>query len=402
LKVILANKSAYPFFQYGGIEKYIYYLSKHVLKQGIDVEIVSSLPSSGKKNVVHDGILYTFLPPYLDWKLPYSALSILRLSIFSLNLARYLRKQDFDVLHSFITVPYFYLRLHRRRPVVFQPFEEIYEYKALLEKPKDAMWPLKRSLIHYVKKHVDKYCMKHANAIASEGEFQTEVFAEFFGIDRIKVFNLPVGIDIESIDKTLKQTKLSRQDLHLASSDIVLISVNRFEANKGISYLVEAFKLLKEKAKNAKLVLVGTGSEEEKIKSQIIDSNLQDSVVHLKEVQEDSLFAYYDLSDIYVSPTLDTGSIMSVIEGMACRLPVVSTGQESAVKSGINGFVVPKADPEKMAQAILNICKSGKSEEFGATSRQIAQEYDFRAIAKTAIKKYEEVVEQPNLNKTNK
>lgn len=392
MKVILANKSAFPFFPYGGIEKYIYYLGKHLLRQGIDVEIVTSLPFDRKKSSIYDGISYTFLSPHIDWKLPYSLLPTLRLALFSLNLARYLRGQNFDVLHSFITVPYFYLRLSKTRPVVFQPFEEIYDLKALSEKPNEALRPLKRNLVHHVKKHVDNYCMKHADAIASEGEFQTEVFSKLFGIDKRNVFDLPVGIDIESIDKTLKQGKLSRRDLGFSSSDLVLISVNRFEANKDINYLIDAFKLLKARAPNAKLILIGTGPEEEKIRGQIADYNLEDSIVHLKDVPEDSLFNYYALSDMYVSPTLNTGSIMSIIESMACGLPVVSTGQDFWVRSGVNGLVVSKGNPEMMAKAILNIYESDRCREFGAMSRNIAREYDFVAIARAAIKKYEELV----------
>lgn len=392
LKVILANKSAYPFFPFGGIEKYIYYLGKHLLRQGIDVEIVASLPADGKKSGIHDDIQYTFVSPYVGWKLPYSSLSVVRLALFSFNLASYLRKQSFDILHSFLTVPYFYLRLSKRRPVVFQPFEEIYEYKAFLEKRKDVIWAAKTNLIRHIKRGVDDYCMKRAEAIASEGEFQTAVFSKLFGTDRRKVFNLPVGIDVESIDKTLKERKLSRQDLGLDSGDLVLISVNRLEPSKGISCLIDAFRLVKERVQNARLILIGTGSEEEKIRSQIRDYRLEESITHLKNVQEDLLFNYYALSSIYVSPTFDTGSVMSIVEGMACGLPIVSTGQDFAVKSGINGFVVSRGNPEMIAQAVLSIHEGAKCKEFGAMSRKIVQEYDFGAIAKAAIKRYEELL----------
>ena len=107
---------------------------------------------------------------------------------------------------------------------------------------------------------------------------------------------------------------------------------------------------------------------------------------------EEKLYNYYAISNLYVSPTLDTGSLTSIIESMACSLPVVSTGQEFWVKPNINGHLVPTKDPMAMAQAVINIYNNKKNQEFGKISRQIAEEYSFKNIAKKALKVYKEFV----------
>lgn len=114
---------------------------------------------------------------------------------------------------------------------------------------------------------------------------------------------------------------------------------------------MNAFKIIKEKISNAKLILIGKGSEEEKIRNQIKRYKVTDNVALLEDIQEDRLYSYFAFSDIYFSPTLDTGSIQGVIESMACGLPVRSTGQEIWVKSGINGYIVPKRDSEARAKS---------------------------------------------------
>jgi glycosyltransferase involved in cell wall biosynthesis len=392
IRVILANHSVYPYHPYGGVEKRIYYLAKALLTEGADVEIVTSSPKANKvKADEFEGITYTFIPPHVEWKSAYDVLDTIRLVFFAFNLSRYLKRKQFDLLYCSLTVPYFYLHLKKRAFVLFQPFEEIYEFKGSLLKSKGAVSQLKVRLVHHLKGRVDRYCMTHADLIASEGEFQTDIFLTLFGINKEKVLELPVAVDIPSIDIALKAGTLSRQDLGLEDNDMVLISVNRLVSSKGVNYLVKAFDLLKQQVTNAKLILVGSGAEEKAIREQIVSCGLADSIVHLKDVPDNVLYNYYALSDIYVSPTLDTGSIQGVIEAMACSLPVVSTGQDFWVKDGVNGFVVPKRNPEAMAEAILKVCTGGHSKQFGEASRRIAEGYDYRMIAKTASAKYEEL-----------
>jgi len=392
MKVILANHSVYPYHPYGGVEKRIYYLAKALLTEGADVEIVASTPKASKvRNEEFEGISYTFIPPHVEWKSTYGLLDCVRVGFFAVDLARYLKRKEFDLLYCSLTVPYFYLHLKKRAFVIFQPFEEIYEFKGFSLKPKGMLSQLKLKLVQQIKGRVDRYCMTHADLVASEGEFQTDIFLSLFGINKEKILELPVAVDIPSMDASLKTGNLSRQDLGLGDNNMVLISVNRLVSSKGVNYLVEAFELLRRKITNAKLILVGTGADEEEIREQIVSRGLADSIVHLKNVPDNLLCSYYALSHVYVSPTLDTGSIQGVIEAMACGLPVVSTGQDFWVKDGVNGFVVPKRDPEAMAQAILEVYTGGHCRQLGEASRKIAEDYDYRTLAKIAIAKYEEL-----------
>lgn len=180
----------------------------------------------------------------------------------------------------------------------------------------------------------------------------------------------------------------------LADDDFVLISVNRFERDKGINYLVDAFSILKQELNNAKLILIGTGREEERIKNQIISYKLTDSIIHLENVPEHLLYAYYGLSDVYVSPVLQDDWVMGIQEAMVCGLPVISTGQEFLVKDGVNGYIVSKRNPQAMANAILKMYDEGKSKMMGSKSEKMVEDYDWSVITKTAIKVYEKLIKK--------
>ncbi len=234
--------------------------------------------------------------------------------------------------------------------------------------------------------------MNHADAIASEGDFQNKIFIEQFGVNPDKIFELPVAIDISSVEHLLAKAEISREEIGMGEDDFVAISVNQIKAYKGIDYLIEAFKLIKTDIDNARLILIGSGPDEEAVKARISRLGLEKDVLHLSDVSEEQLYGYYNLSDLYISPTFDTGSVQSVLEAMACRLPVVSTGQKFWVKDGENGFVVPKRDASAIAQAVLNLQQSGKTGEFGETSGKIARDYDYHNITRQAIEKYGELV----------
>ena len=397
MKVIMASRAAYPFHPYGGLEKRVYHLSKRLKKQGIDVKIVASHPKNAKAKGVYDevwdGITYTFVPPELDWTRPFALLPSIRHFAFSINLARYLANQDFDVLHAHTMAPYIYLHRRKRVPVIFQPFERAYDFRAQLRNPGDRGWLLRRGLVHKIGRHLDEYCMTHADLVGSEGEHQNDLLAELIG-DKARVFELPIGVDIDSVEKFLQAGRVSRQDLGLGDDDFVLISANRLEEIKGINYLVEAFLLVKQKVAAAKLILIGTGSLEQAILSQIAEYGLSDSVVHMKNVPEDMLYRYYAISDLYVSPSLESGSVQSIVEGMACGLPAVSTGQRFCVHPGVNGYVVPRWDAKAMAEAILEIYQNDKLKEFSDNSLRIVKNFDYRVLAKTVIIKYQELLEK--------
>ncbi len=388
MKVVQLCRAVYPFHGYGGIEKYPYYLSKFLITEGIEVEIVASMPAEGRRQEIFQNIKYTFLPPRVQGRRFIGLWQIL----FNINVARYLRHQEFDILQSYIP-PTIYLLLKNRKPVIVQPFGlEPFTLESFLEKK----W-LKKLYLDLTSRWQWKYSFSHAEAVAAEEDFQIELMVSL-GIPREKIIIFPTGVDISYIEQRLKSRQASRESLGLGDADFVLISVNKFIPDKGIDYLVEAFRLVKQRLDNCKLILIGgVKREEEKIYHQKIlgmvkEHRLGDSVICLENLPEDLLYDYYSLADVYVSPTLYEDLIMSIQEAMVVGLPVVSTGQGFHVKQGLNGYVVPKRDPQAMAEAILEIWYNAeKRREMGEASREIVSYDDWKGIAKRVIKKYEEI-----------
>jgi len=366
MKVVLSGWRVFPFHGYGGLEKYPYYLGKYLREEGVDVRIVTSL---SKDN---------------PWIL-----------LYSLSLAKHLKKEKCDILHSFENTAYAYLHFKNRVPTLTQPFGiEPFTAPYML-----GFRNLKKMYVDIMARHPLRYCISHADAVISEADFQIKSLLEL-GAPKEKILNLPVGINLSYIKEKLEDIKLSRKDLGLNESDFVIISVNRFDPDKGLGYLVGALSILREKLDNVKLILIGgvenerERAEYKRVVNQLREYKLMDRTIIAENVSEDDLYDYYALSDVYVSPTLQDDYIMSIQEAMACGLPVVSTGQDFLVKSGVNGYVVPKRDPYKIAEAVLKIYDENKYRVMGKRSMEIAEKYGFESIARKAVGIYKELLEE--------
>ena len=382
MKVIILTRAIYPLHGYGGMEKYYFNLSKSLARLGIKVEVVTTIASSSYRNKYKcvKCIKYVVLPPNFNRK---HLSKYLLYYIFSLNAYNYIKKEQFDVVHGTGGL-YPYVKYKYRKPVVFQPFglENI--------KSKGLSKFLYYTLSHYPNNQI----FKLADAIASEGEIQTKEIIQLFGVPKEKIFYLPDGVDLDEIEEYIENVEVTREDYNFQDADIVLMNVNRLEPNKGVQYLIEALKILNQEL-NVKLILVGAGSEEEKIKRLIKHLGLSEKVKHFKNISDKLMFQLYTLADISVTPTLYEGLPLVVLEAMACGKPIVASNVSEvpqAVKDGINGFLVPPRNPKAIADAVLKIYDKNLFMKMGKASKEIVKNYDWSRIAKMAIRKYEELI----------
>jgi len=389
MKIIMASRAIWGFHSFGGMERYVYFLSKYLVKNGCEVEIITSLtrkiPFRSKKIGAEK---ITFLSPYVN-KLYTNPI---RYWLFTKSISRYLKSKDFDVLHAYGITAYHYLKeIENRKPTVVQPFGNE-EFKA---REKENL--IKRIYLDFFIRKPKIYCLQHSDAIASEGDLQSQEIMEIFDVPKEKIFILPDGVEFEFIQKCISNSKLSKEELSINDADLVLINVNRLASNKGVNYLIDALYLLNKQNKlNVKLILIGTGPEEQKINEQIRKLQLEDKVVHFKNIPDEKMFQLYTLADISITPTLYEGLPLVILEAMACGKPIIASNVSEVpqvVKHGENGFLVPPRDPKAIANAVLEIYDKNLFRRMGKKSKEIAKNYDWNIIAKKAIGKYEELIE---------
>lgn len=353
---------------YFGLPKYFYFLAKHLIRKGVEVEVIlDSVEGVDHLIEVIDKVMYKVIPPACQGKH-----NLLATPLWCWKVAQYLKRKQFDILHCGHVTPFFYLMQSHRKPVVFQPFDnELLKFGNTFSGLKGRIYRAEGGVL--------EYCGKKSDALLAEGEWQLEEMYRLYG--RYSVI-LPQGIDIEWITQMADKNPTTIPELD--DGDFVLLTVNGFQPHKNYQLLVEALRLL---PPHIKAIMVGTGSEDTKIDRLIENYGLRSRITRLRNVPESHLYGVYRLADCYVSPTLATDFQMGIMEAECFGLPVVSTGQEYMIDE--NGYVVAK-DVSALVDGILRV-KNGDRQAMSEKSKQLAKQYDFSAIVENLIEIYKDL-----------
>lgn len=200
-----------------------------------------------------------------------------------------------------------------------------------------------------------------------------------------RIVRIPGSIEIERFRQPCRG-KL-RELLGLDPGVPLAGMVARFAEVKGHIHLLDAARGVVDRLPEARFVLIGDGGLRETIEQRIEELGLADNV-HLLGWRSDVEELIADL-DVYVLASVGSeGSSRATLEAMAARLPVVATTVgmlPEVVEDGVNGRLVPPADPEAMAQAVLDVLQSPTRREMGeAGRRRVEDEFSLdRMVAQT-------------------
>jgi len=386
MRIIFPRMETLEFHKaYDGGAKFIHYLSQYLVKNGVDVTIVTTKLRK-KDTSFHKlkGVEYIFLPiKYTgDRFIPFN---VFYKFIYSFLLNHWIKRNEVDILHSAEAFSFFYLMNKHRKKVIFQCWglEPFYGPESLSQKG------LKKLYVKLFLRAPWKHCINKSDSIAIDGKFQVQKVSSL-GVPKYKMFILPNGVNIKGIINLKKQNK--RKKLKIKKDDLVLLSVCQIANDKGVNDIIDAFSIVHKKIKKSKLIMIGKGPLEKKMHSYINHLNLQKEIIHLKNIPEKELYNYYFSSDIFISASLQHDFKICIQEAMACGMPIISYAQPFLVKNGFNGFVTKEKTPKGIAKSVFKIIKNKSKKKMGINSRAMAFEYDWDNLAKLAIKEYKNLL----------
>lgn len=391
MKIIIPRMETTYFHKaYDGGCKFMQSLSEELIKRGHTVEIVTTRlrDNPNLKEAYYRGVKHVFILPFYSGKrlIP---LNMFYKMLFSYHLNKYLQTQDFDILHSSEAFAYFYLHNKVKKKVVFQSWALEPWYGDECESQRG----LKKLYVNLFLKKPWGFCIKHSDCVTADKPFQIPLMLKI-GIDRHKIEFIPNGIPFKKIQELKKKFKNRRSELGFKKMDVVLLSVSQLVEDKGIEDILQAFVLTKKEIKNLKLIIIGKGILEERVHSFIKENNFEKDIVHLKNIPEEILFDYHFSSDIFINAVRTNNMMISIQEGMATGLPLISAAQPFLVKDKVNGYIVGIKNPKGIAKGIVKICRDGNAKKMGKESIKLASEYDWGNIAESAIKVYEKLIKK--------
>jgi glycosyltransferase involved in cell wall biosynthesis len=202
--------------------------------------------------------------------------------------------------------------------------------------------------------------IKRSDAFVGITELVTGEFKEC-GISPERVYLIPNGIDTSLFYPVDRDERFRlRQSLGLPQDKKLVVNTCRLVKGKGVEYLLSAWERVAAERDDAHLVIVGAGggestSCEDELKGFVRDHGLS-SVTFTGWAA--NVADYLKASDLFVFPTEYEGFGLSLVEAMACGLPVITSGVGgilSIVTDGIDGILVEPRDSGALFHEIMRV-----------------------------------------------
>ncbi|EAC5025215.1 glycosyltransferase family 1 protein [Listeria monocytogenes] len=170
-----------------------------------------------------------------------------------------------------------------------------------------------------------------------------------------KIVYLPNGVDEKHFMPDDENRLAVRKQYGISSQETVVVSTNRMEPVKGMSYLIEAIPQILNQYNQVTFLIAGDGSQlgqfEDKLK---MYTNNSGKVIFTGRLTNQEIKNVINAADIYVQPSLMEGCSIAIIEAMSCGKSVIASnvGGNPDVISKETGLLVPAKSVVALKEAI--------------------------------------------------
>ncbi len=351
MKLLILGSKEYPMgtsddpLKSGGLEIYTHNLSRH-LEGKVEITIITRRFSSTRAYEKQEHIEV--------YRVPWISGFYLRNPSFNLSAFFKALTLDFDVILSQGPVSSFLgslLALIKKRKLITRPAGISYvqpQYGTIAKKPIFLL---------------EKIAYRRADAVVFLSEAEKQQFKKKMGYLPKRYIIIPTGVEVPEVSK--KDVKKIKEEFNIEGSATITF-VGRLIGVKGVEIFIRALKDLKE---DFKALVVGDGSEREKLQNMTKEYGLEDKVIFTGWRSDVS--AILAASDVFVLPSYSEGLSIALLEAMAACRACVVTDIGLPVKNGETALVVPPGDPESLAIAVETLLIDEKlRKELGINAKE--------------------------------
>ena len=217
--------------------------------------------------------------------------------------------------------------------------------------------------------------LERADLVLCPSEFVRDTMVQN-GIAREKCFVAPFGVDTGIFKPRTSVPPVPR-----------FISVGTICLRKGHQYLFRAFELVKQKVPNAELICVG----DVKCDFRREWKRWRGTFTHYPNLSHSELAKLLQSCSAFVLASVEEGFARVLSEAAAAGLPIIGTyesGASTIIADGIEGFIVPARQPEKLAEAMIRVAtdmelnrKMGEAAHRKGAAQNTWQDYADRLLS---------------------
>lgn len=226
---------------------------------------------------------------------------------------------------------------------------------------------------------IEKVVLKACNLVRVESTTQKDRLIKS-GFNRL-IIVAPLGFDLNKFKPPQKRKAKN-----------TVLFVGRLSPEKNIPMIIKAAKIMSE----CKFVIVGSGTEEAKLKS--LAKRLK-NVKFVGAVDHDKLKPYFDGANMLVLTSKFEGIPTCIIEGMSNGLPVISTDLpdvQAIITNNKEGFLIGQDDVDSLIDRINILVKSPQQATImgNAGRRRVLSLFGGDNVVKTVVDGWQSVLQK--------
>lgn len=268
-----------------------------------------------------------------------------------IELYKYLRRNEYDIVHTHLTAPQLYLAL----------FNRFFPNYAIMVTTEHNTYNRRRGFPAF--KYLDRLIYARLHAIVCITKATSESLNSWLPETGTKTFVIENGIDYKAFSgASAAQLECDRP---------ILISVARFSEQKDQDTIIRALKSIA----FGTLLLVGDGERKGQLQSLVKEHGLENRVVFLGNRSD--IPELLKASDIFIQSSHWEGFGLSTAEAMAAGLPVIASrlpGLKDVV--GDAGILFTPGDENELVLAIVSLSNPEKRLKMGNLASARANRFD--------------------------
>lgn len=265
------------------------------------------------------------------------------------KLVKLCRKNQYQIVHAHIFFAMFYTALSK----FFVPgVKRVVTYHNL-GYDSFPTTTLYKKLRKQADSFLNRYCMDGHVAVSNAVAMS---YKKHLKLKSVTVIHNAVPID--RIVELGNKNKEIISKYNFADSDFLIVMPARLIREKGHKYMLEALKLLQDKGKYPKLLILGDGILKNDLLKKIRELKIENQVTIRSTVSHEELFPIIKRADVVVLSSTHEGFPLAPTEAMALHTPVIATevgGLPDLIEDNISGLLIPPMKPEHLGNAIFRL-----------------------------------------------
>lgn len=260
--------------------------------------------------------------------------------------------------------------------------------------------------IRVLTRRVDFHIHKHLLNRWKYGLGLTEIIAISEGIRNVliedglapeRVTTIRSGIQLQRIENIGDGSYLW-DEFAIPEDSLIIGIVGALAPHKHHQNFLEAAAIVKRSLPNVRFLVVGDGELRAELERSSASRGLSEDVIFTGFRRD--VLEITKILDIFVLSSYLEGMGTAILDAMALGKPIVATqvgGIPEIVLQGINGFLVPPRDPNKLAGAILKLAKEPSlRDQMGSYGKMRARNFDMKKTIERTEAIYSQLVSSLN------